>query len=59
VKPKRYWSISESNGTHFMAWRDCKKCYGRGHLGRVVAENRYIGCKCLRFMPLDIKYIEL
>jgi hypothetical protein len=24
-----------------------------------VGTDNYIGCKCLRFMPLDIKYIEL
>ena len=30
----------------------CKRCHGRGHLGRDVTTNEYVPCKCVKARPV-------
>lgn len=36
----------------YVAKADCKKCFGRGYLGREIHTNKYVPCKCLRAIQL-------
>ena len=31
----------------YVAQTFCKKCYGRGYIGREIHTNKYIPCKCI------------
>ena len=52
---KRYERVQLlANGKRLMAYKDCRDCNGRGHVGRSVIQGTNVACGCLRTMPADM-----
>ena len=46
-------------GKRYLAHKDCHGCFGRGHLGRDIKRNTFLGCKCLKTTTLPINWVIL
>ena len=42
-----------------LADKNCKHCYGSGHVGTDMKRNKVIACKCLITVKFPINYIKI